>query len=207
MGSIRFANNLNLDLNEIRNVKIHVVTTLPTPDPSWVGRIVTMNGRLYVCDGTAWALKATDSDMLGAQLPAYYLDRANQTGTQPVSTLTGLDAAITAKRLDQFAAPIGPVNLGSQKLSAVANGTVATDAVTLGQLNTKPGREAGVVPSGNVTATVTHSLATADIAVQVKEVSTGDVIHCAVTIVDANTVTLTFAVAPTASQYRYLLMG
>ncbi len=207
MGTIRFANHLNLDLNELRNVKIHVLASLPVPDPSWMGRVVSVNGRLYICDGTAWALKATDSDLLGAQTPAYYLARANQTGTQSVSTLTGLDAAITAKRLDQFAAPIGPVNLGGQKLTSVANGTTTTDAATVGQLNAKPGREAGVVPSGNITATVTHSLATADLAVYVKEISTGDLIHCAVTIVDASTVTLSFAVAPTANQYRYLLMG
>lgn len=207
MGIIRFGNHIDLGLNELRNAKIHVVTSLPTPSASWVGRVVSFNGRLYICDGTSWKLRATDSDALGTQLPSYYLDRTNHTGSQPVSTLTGLDAAITAKRLDQFAAPIGPVNLNGQKLASVANGTATTDAATVAQLNTKPGREAGVVPSGNITATITHSLATSDVLVQIKETSTGDVIQPAVTIVDTTTITLTFAAAPTSNQYRYLVVG
>lgn len=38
-----------------------------------------------------------DSDKLGSELPAYYLDRANHTGTQPIETITGLEENFVTK--------------------------------------------------------------------------------------------------------------
>ena len=44
--------NINLKGNQIKNVAIEVVTSLPTTDI--VGRQVTYEGRSYIWDGSAW---------------------------------------------------------------------------------------------------------------------------------------------------------
>lgn len=48
--------------------------------------------------------------------------------------ITGFDTQVRASRLDQMAAPTAAVSLNSQKITNLADGTVATDAVNLGQL-------------------------------------------------------------------------
>lgn len=63
------------------------------------------------------------------------------------------------------------------------------------------------VPNGSTTATITHSLGTLDVHVVVYEVSTGAQVIPDVVAATTNTVTLTFAVAPTAGQYRAVAIG
>jgi hypothetical protein len=58
----------------------------------------------------------TNSDQLGGQVGSYYLSRTNHTGTQAISTVTGLQAALDAKVDDsQVGAANGvvPLNAGS----------------------------------------------------------------------------------------------
>jgi len=63
------------------------------------------------------------------------------------------------------------------------------------------------VPSGATTATITHSLGTLDVIVQIVEVSSGAVVDADVVVATTNTVTVTFAVAPTGAQYRAIVLG
>lgn len=49
--------------------------------------------------------------------------------------VTGFDTQVRTSRLDQMAAPTASVSFGSQKITSLANGTVSTDAVNLGQLS------------------------------------------------------------------------
>lgn len=65
------------------------------------------------------------------------------------------------------------------------------------------------VGDGSATAiSLTHSWGTRDVSVQVyRATSPWDVVYPEVTRPDVNTVTLTFAAAPTASQYRAVLQG
>jgi microcystin-dependent protein len=55
-----------------------------------------------ISGGTAWHSNndgvgsGLDADLLDAQQGSYYLNRANHTGTQPASTITGLDALLAA---------------------------------------------------------------------------------------------------------------
>lgn len=82
----------------------------------------------------------------------------------------------------------------------------APNQVEVAVVGVKPGY-AAVVPSGSTTATVTHSLNTTDVVVQVYEVSSGNTATCSVARPTANTVTLTFVTAPTANQYRVLVLA
>lgn len=61
--------------------------------------------------------------------------RANHTGTQLAATISDFSAAALAFRLDQFAAPTAPVNLNSQKITNLAVGTLASDAIAKSQLD------------------------------------------------------------------------
>lgn len=59
-----------------------------------------------------------------------YVDTALTGLTLPTSKITGFDAAVVAKRLNQFAAPNGPVAMGGQRLTALAPPQQSSDAVT-----------------------------------------------------------------------------
>jgi hypothetical protein len=78
-------------------------------------------------DGVATGATANASD---AQLR----DRATHTGTQLAATISDFHTAVRTNRLDQMAAPTAAVAMGSQRITGLADGTVATDAATLGQL-------------------------------------------------------------------------
>ncbi len=68
-------------------------------------------------------------------------------------------------------------------------------------------RYAANVPTGSTTPAITHGLGTLDVVVKVYEVSTGYEIETDVTLTSVNVVTLGFAVAPTAGQYRVVVVG
>jgi hypothetical protein len=53
--------------------------------------------------------------------------RVNHTGTQLAATISDFNTAVRLNRLDQLTAPTASVAFGNQKLTAVANPTVATD--------------------------------------------------------------------------------
>jgi hypothetical protein len=63
------------------------------------------------------------------------LARANHTGTQLAATISNFDAQVRTNRLDQMAAPTAAVAFNGQKISGLADGTAATDAVTKQQLD------------------------------------------------------------------------
>lgn len=46
--------DLDMGGNELKNVAIDVVTTLPTAPNNFIGRQVTYEGRIYIWDGSAW---------------------------------------------------------------------------------------------------------------------------------------------------------
>src|SRR3954463_15374129 len=74
-------------------------------------------------------------------------------------------------------------------------------------LSAPNGYAVGVVPAGSTTPTITHTLGTTDISVQVREVSTGLLVPIAAEALTNNTVRLTFSTAPTSGQYRYLVLS
>jgi hypothetical protein len=74
----------------------------------------------------------------GVQLTPTYesslLSLPNATGLLGLNQINGLDAHVTSFPLNQFAVPIAPVLFNDQKLTALADPTVDTDAVNLRSL-------------------------------------------------------------------------
>ncbi len=77
--------------------------------------------------GIATGATANSSD-------ATLLARANHTGTQLASTISDFDTQVRTSRLDQMAAPTADVSLNSRKITNLADGTNANDAVNFAQL-------------------------------------------------------------------------
>jgi hypothetical protein len=75
-----------------------------------------------------------NADKVDGQDGSYYLSRTNHTGTQTASTISDFDTQVRTSRLDQMAAPTASVSLSSQKITNLADGTSAGDAINLGQL-------------------------------------------------------------------------
>lgn len=61
---------------------------------------------------------------------AYLLDLGNHTGTLTADRISDLNAVLAALTLDSFADPVGPVSMGGQQLTNLAEPTQATDAAT-----------------------------------------------------------------------------
>jgi len=67
-------------------------------------------------------------------------------------------------------------------------------------------KHAETLSTSSVSYAITHGLATADIVVNVYEVSTGEVVYADI-VNTSSTTTLSFAVAPTANQYRVVILA
>jgi hypothetical protein len=95
-----------------------------------------------------------------------------------------------------ISAPVSIANGGT-------NGTTAAAAKTNLGFPTK----FAVNSSAATSTTVTHNLNTLDVIVQVYEVSTGAQVIADVVLTSVNVVTVTFAVAAAAGQYRIVVIG
>ena len=122
----------------------------------------------------------------------------------------------------------GTVNANQGYVCTTLVGTVGTDTVTFVQftgvsditagqglsksgntlsLATLYGKYTSATNPNSTTWTVTHSLATVPVIVQVYITATGVQVECDVTRTDLNTVTLGFAVAPTVNTLTVVVIG
>lgn len=80
-------------------------------------------------------------------------DRGNHTGSQPASSISNFDTAVRLNRLDQLAAPTGPVGMNGQKITGLGTPTSGTDAATKAYVDTAVGGIAsGLIMKGAVRA-------------------------------------------------------
>lgn len=85
--------------------------------------------------------------------------RANHTGTQLASTVSNFDTTVRANRLDQMAAPTGPVAFNGQQITGVADPSSAQDAATRNYVDTQlAGVTSGQILKGDVRAVVTTNV-------------------------------------------------
>jgi hypothetical protein len=71
-----------------------------------------------------------------------------------------------------------------------------------------PNKYAASIGDGTATTyTITHNLNTTDITYSVKEIATGEIVFTNVTVTGVNTISVSFAVAPTSNQYRVVVIG
>lgn len=136
MTTVRYVHNIDLSGNQLLNAVVHPVAGLPAPTTDRAGWIVynELDQRLYYCTGTAWQLRATDTDLFAGQAPVYYLNRANHTGQMPATAISGLDAVLATVPINDLAPADGPVDLGNQELTNVAAATSTTSAPNWGQV-------------------------------------------------------------------------
>jgi hypothetical protein len=112
-------------------------------------------------DGAAWTNKATDALLLNGQNAAFYLGRANHTGTQLAATISNLAATVQGYTLNQFAAPTASVDAGGQKIINQADPTNPQDSATKNYVDiTVELRAAGIdsKPSVRVVLTANDTL-------------------------------------------------
>lgn len=158
---MKFVNNLDLQKNQLVSAVISPLSAAPgTPV---VGQIYfdTTTNRLNVRGNSAWGLTAQDSDLLQGQNGAYYLARANFTGTQLANTISDLATTVQAYRLDQFAVPTASLNLNNQKITGLADPTNPQDAATMGWVQTQVSNAAAGIdakPSVRVASTANLTL-------------------------------------------------
>ena len=85
--------------------------------------------------------------------------RANHTGTQTASTVSNFDTQVRTSRLDQMAAPTGPVSFNSQAVTSVADPSNAQDAATKAYVDA----QVSGLASGQVTKGAARAAAETDV--------------------------------------------
>lgn len=136
MSPQRFGTRIDLQNNQILNMILHKQNGLPTATTALSGavRFNTADGRFYVCNGTQWGLKATDSDALQGMAPAALRDRSTHTGQQPAASISDLPTVVKGYRLSEFASPNAAVAFANQRITGLAPGVSGTDATNVNQL-------------------------------------------------------------------------
>lgn len=172
---------------------------------------------IYVWTGAAAALsRATDADSASELLGAtVYVESGTTNGDEMWTQTTD---AITLGTTSLVWAQLG----GGGVTYTAGNGLVLTGGTVFA---VQPG--AGILADGsstridptvvvrkyaadcpaNATWTVTHNLATTDVTYSIRVKATGEVVDTDVVVTDANTLTVTFASAPSAAQYRIVVHG
>lgn len=118
-----------------------------------------MNG--LKIEGLADGTTSTDAATKGQVDTAYTnaISRANHTGTQLSSTVSDFDTQVRTSRLDQMAAPTGPVAFNNQRITTVADPSSAQDAATKNYVDTQLASQAnGLAFKGTVRAVSTTNV-------------------------------------------------
>ena len=90
-----------------------------------------------ISNGTIVAADIADGTITAAKLVSDPYARANHTGTQLAATVSDFDTQVRTSRLDQMAAPTASVALNAQKITGLADPTLAQDAATKAYTDTQ----------------------------------------------------------------------
>lgn len=156
---VTFVTNVDLSNNEIRNVKLQVLSADPTSgEAKFYYNSVSKAIRYH--DGSAWrtlwkqdttelagtGLSAVDGDTIAVNFGAISgspsFGQSNSNGAASTAArsdhthaLPAHDAgAHAAIKISDLASPTSSVSMGSQKITNLQDGTAATDAATVGQV-------------------------------------------------------------------------
>jgi hypothetical protein len=134
-------------------------------------------------------------------------------GVLDVAPGTGLEISSDTLRIAAAAAGAGLTGGAGSALAVGQGATYGGVTVNADDIDINPSvvvrKYATNVPNGSTTAVITHNLNTRDITWALYEIGTttyADMV-CDAVRTDANTLTLTFAVAPTSGQYRVVVHG
>jgi hypothetical protein len=171
----------------------------------WNGSAVAMTRSLDASTFAELEQAVTTVEEGTSAATSYRQDQVN--GTIDTSTVTWQTFGVSAPSASTTTA--GTIRIATQ--SEVNTGTDATLAVTPSTLASWSGRVkkyAVSIGDGSATSyTVTHNLASLDVAVTVFNNSTGDEVITDVTHATTNTLTIVFATAPASNAYRVVVVG
>lgn len=115
----KFLVPIDLNQNELQNARLQNLASAPGSPVAGQIWYNSTSGRV---------------EFRGASVVVIPTARGDHTGTQPASTISDFDTQVRVSRLDQMAAPIGSVGMGSQKIISMLDGTAASDGATWGQV-------------------------------------------------------------------------
>ncbi len=118
-----------------------------------------------VAAGAAIALSKLATDPLA---------RANHTGTQTAATISNFDTQVRTSRLDQMAAPTAAVTLNGQKITTLADPTLATDAASKAYVDNARAGIAGVKDPVRVASQANVSTASPGASIDGVSLTSGD---------------------------------
>lgn len=164
----------------------------------------SQNG-IYVCGASGWT-RSLDADGTGVtgevspQMTVMIEEGSTLASTQWRVTNTGvITVGTTAITFAQIGAGVSYTAGAGISLSGTV---IAVDTTVVAR------KYATAVGDGSATSiVVTHSLGTVDIICQVRDATSGALVECDQAANSTTQVTLTFAVAPTASQYRCVVLA
>lgn len=102
------------------------------------------------------------------------LARANHTGTQAASTISDFDTQVRTSRLDQMAAPTAAVSLNGQKITNLADPTLATDAASKQYVDNARAGIAGVKDPVRVASQANITISSPGASIDGVSLSSGD---------------------------------
>ena len=183
------------------------------------GQSAAAGNGIYIVASGAWS-RSTDADESTELAPGTLV--VVTAGTANGDSLWGVisDSAITIGTTVQTWARIiagssgtfsiagnGLTSSGSTVSVQAGNGIIADGSSTRVDPAVVVRKYSVTLPASGTTATVTHSLNTEDVQVQVRDVATKDLIFVGITVTGVNTVSIDFGAAVTASQWRVTIFA
>jgi hypothetical protein len=95
---MKFSNHIDLAKAELRNAVVQVLASAPSSPIEGQIYYDSVAKQLLIYNGTTWVQKASDSSLFNGQNAAFYLSRANHTGTQSLTTTITMNTARLAGR-------------------------------------------------------------------------------------------------------------
>lgn len=138
---------IDLQKNAIKAFAVDPLASAPSTPVTGQVYYDTALGRLQTYNGSAWGFTSDNALNLNGQNAAFYLARANHTGTQTAATISDLVTTVQAYRLDQFAVPTAAVSFNSQHITNLADPVSAQDAATMNYVQTQVANAAAGIDS------------------------------------------------------------
>jgi hypothetical protein len=131
---------------------------------------------------------------------------ASQTLTNKTPVITGDGVVFEGATVNTYQTTLAVVDPTADRTITLPNAT-GTVALT-SDLTGMPTKVSANVGNGsNTSFALSHNLNTRDVQVQVYDNGTYDTVECDVVRTDVDTVTVSFAVAPTSNAYRVVIVG